>query len=71
MKKSAPTEEQADAAWAGIKRGINRVKQGLPPDELCVFCGDALTILGLPPPPYVSFQVGCPCGTSNGSIKGL
>ncbi|MFO0736129.1 MAG: hypothetical protein U0270_09625 [Labilithrix sp.] len=67
-----PSKEDADAAWAGVKRAIRRVQQSLPPNEPCVFCGGALVVEGLPPSgPYTSWIFACPCGKTTGTLKGL
>jgi hypothetical protein len=72
-KDDAPiSEEVKEAAWASVKRAISRVQQSLPPSEPCVFCGGAIQVEGLPPSgPYTSWIFGCPCGKTNGTLKGL
>jgi hypothetical protein len=67
-----PSKEQVDAAWKSVERAVGRVRQSLPPNEPCVFCGGAITVEGLPPSgPYTSWIFGCPCGKTSGSLKGL
>jgi hypothetical protein len=64
--------EKRDATMDAIRRAIRKVNAGEPQDEVCAFCGGPLLVEGAPPGgPYTQWFVSCPCGRSNGVIKGL
>ncbi|EYF05145.1 hypothetical protein [Chondromyces apiculatus] len=66
------TAEQAAAAWAVVQRAVSFVRHGKPHHEVCRFCRQPLRIehasLDLQ---HAQLFIGCPCGKSNGIIKGL
>jgi hypothetical protein len=63
---------QREKAFAAVRAAIAKVNAGKPQDEVCAFCQKPLVVEGLPPGgPFTQWQVHCPCGKSNGIIKGL
>jgi len=64
--------ETTDKAWAAVLAAIAKANAGEPHDEVCAFCGKPLIVEGFPPGgPYTQWQVHCPCGKSNGTLRGL
>lgn len=51
-----------------VLRLIESAKRGEAATELCYFCNRPLEIKSVE---YVSFQISCPCGKSEGFLKGL
>lgn len=61
-----------ERAWAAVLSAIDKVRAGQPQDEVCVLCGGTIIVEGLPPGgPFSSWSFICPCGKSNGELKGL
>jgi hypothetical protein len=55
-----------------VGRAIEAFRKGLPFDEKCYFCGGKIGVMGEPAGgPYTLIIFGCPCGKSNGSLKGI
>lgn len=57
----------AERAWAAVRAAIAKARAGKPISEVCVFCGGKLEVLGSD----ASWVFRCPCGKSNGALKGL
>jgi hypothetical protein len=61
-----------ERAWTAVRSAIGKVRAGQPQDEVCVFCGGTLVVEGMPPGgPFSIWLISCPCGKSNGEMKGL
>ena len=66
------TAEQATAAWTVVQRAVSLVRQGQPHQEVCWFCRQPLRVTPASPDLLrTQLFIGCPCGRSNGTIKGL
>ena len=65
-------KEQIDRAWTSVRAAIARINAGEAHHEVCALCGARLDVEGLPPGgPFTQWLVHCPCGKSNGTLKGL
>jgi hypothetical protein len=59
-------------AFARVRAAIAKLNAGERHDEACVFCDKPLVIVGLPPGGlFTAWLIHCPCGKSDGTIKGL
>jgi hypothetical protein len=55
-----------------VARAINALREGRPSDDKCYFCGGKIVVIGYPPGgPYTTVDFHCPCGKSNGRLKGI
>jgi tRNA(Ile2) C34 agmatinyltransferase TiaS len=53
--------------WEPVQRAVAAHRRGQPSDEKCVFCGGRIEVMG----EDTIFYFRCPCGKSNGSLKGI
>jgi hypothetical protein len=55
-----------------VARAIKALREGRPSDEKCYFCGGKIVVFGYPEGgPFTSVDFHCPCGKSNGFLKGI
>lgn len=69
-----PTIDDAliDRAIAAVRAAVRELNAGETPHESCVFCDGTLVVEGFPNGgPYSSWDIHCPCGKSNTTLKGL
>jgi len=67
-----PDKAQIDRAVQSVRAAVRKFNAGKPQDEECVFCHGKIVVDGFPRSgPYSSWQVHCPCGKSNTTLKGL
>jgi cytochrome c5 len=67
-----PDKAQIDRAWESVQAAVRKFNAGKPQDEECVFCHATIVVDGFPTDgPCSSWDVHCPCGKSNTTLKGL
>jgi hypothetical protein len=67
-----PDKAQIERVWESVQNAVAKFNSGKPQDEECVFCHGKIVVDGFPRGgPYSSWDVHCPCGKSNTTLKGL
>jgi hypothetical protein len=65
MTTTSPGEQR-------ILRAIRAVKEGKESKEKCYFCGGLIAVVASPPEgPFSAYYFTCPCGKSNGFLRGI
>jgi hypothetical protein len=66
-----PWHEVKEQVVAAVRGAVEASRQGRAVEQTCIFCGGVLHVMPVPPDQPTQWLVGCPCGQSNTTIKGL
>jgi hypothetical protein len=61
-----------DRGFEAVHTAVSEFNAGKPPRQLCVLCNGTLIVEGFPDGGrYSQWDIHCPCGKSNTTLKGL